>query len=240
MLRNKPRSPSWWNSIPVYSPSAKASMAKRKGLTVLSARTMAGGGLFKSTPLGLMIPTTIKTTNMGTLAVTASEPEGGDQLEMKNPREALATVMSENVAVTLPQEIQRPEQSLSTVVKTAAKNESSGSSAHILAARYSNGEYCCRVCSRWMTGLSSEKIVTAFMNAMNAMLIAPNDKRATLSATDPARGGDPGTTEGNIFDSKRAFPALARNRNKCKALLRMFCLQDRRKSAANRVVINLA
>mmetsp|Transcript_21081 Transcript_21081/g.44052 ORF Transcript_21081/g.44052 Transcript_21081/m.44052 type:complete len:164 (-) Transcript_21081:781-1272(-) len=88
--------------------------------------------------------------------------------------------------------------------------------------------------SKFIRTFSSENIVTAFINAINAILIAPNDNSATRSATEPANGGESRTTEGNIFANKIAFPTLAQNRNRCNAWDRMFCRQERRKSAPNR------
>ena len=99
-------------------------------------------------PLGLIMPTTISTTSTGILAVVARFPDGGVQLAIKYPKDAVETVSREKVAVTRSHEMRMPEYHFKTVVKTVAKNMSVGNSARALAKRYSNGVQRRRVCSR--------------------------------------------------------------------------------------------
>jgi hypothetical protein len=62
--------------MPRYSAKHKALIANAIGETCFNASTITGGGSEESTPEGLIIPTVINTTIIGTPAVIATSPEG--------------------------------------------------------------------------------------------------------------------------------------------------------------------
>mmetsp|Transcript_22785 Transcript_22785/g.41410 ORF Transcript_22785/g.41410 Transcript_22785/m.41410 type:complete len:217 (+) Transcript_22785:521-1171(+) len=184
-----------------------------------------------------MIPTTIKITITGTPNDIADSAVGVE-LPMANPIAAPATVMSEKVAVNCASGIRRPVIPFSMVVKAAAKNTSSGSSAMALEMRYSKLEYLLLICSRSTTGRSLANRLIVFMSAIMLMLMTPNDSNATRSATLLAVG-TPFFTVAKICENRKELPMAATSRSALILLFRIFCLHDRCNSAMERRTHNI-
>mmetsp|Transcript_14904 Transcript_14904/g.31625 ORF Transcript_14904/g.31625 Transcript_14904/m.31625 type:complete len:273 (-) Transcript_14904:141-959(-) len=155
------------------------------GDVLATASRSFDGGLADDCPAGLMMPSTIWTTMIGIPAAMAASPPGTAD-PMASPSAAQHAPLSASSPTSAWLRAARPQRSFSNNPNPAEKAASRGTSATILAKRYSHAPYHLRARSRPTTGASALSVLKVFIRPIIAMLIAAYERSVIRSATLPA------------------------------------------------------